>query len=153
MAGVEISGDNVDAARANAVLNGVANARFEHGDVAALFGPLTADPVFVPATTAVVVDPPRKGCDRLFLDQLFAFGPRRVVYVSCDPATQARDASFFQEAGYDLREAQPVDLFPQTRHIECIATFDRRGAWLPLDEDEDEDEDAGGDGGVGGRDA
>ena len=73
----------------------------------------------------MIVDPPRRGCDTLFLDQLFAFGPERVVYVSCNPATQMRDLKAFDEQGYRLERLQPFDLFPQTRHLECVATLVR----------------------------
>jgi 23S rRNA (uracil1939-C5)-methyltransferase/tRNA (uracil-5-)-methyltransferase len=72
-----------------------------------------------------VIDPPRKGCDEAFLTQLFGFGPRAVVYVSCDPATQMRDLRHFLDAGYVVRAVQPFDLFPQTRHLECIITLER----------------------------
>lgn len=70
-----------------------------------------------------MIDPPRKGCDESFLAQLFAFRPRAVVYVSCDPATQMRDLKSFLAAGYALIAAQPFDLFPQTRHLECVLTL------------------------------
>lgn len=72
-----------------------------------------------------MIDPPRKGCSEEFLAQLFAFRPRRVVYVSCDPATQARDTKAILETGaYQMGAVQPFDLFPQTRHIENVITFD-----------------------------
>ena len=73
----------------------------------------------------MVIDPPRKGCDEDFLRQLLAFGPARVVYVSCDPATQMRDLKAFSAAGYALTAVQPFDLFPQTRHLECVITLRR----------------------------
>ena len=76
--------------------------------------------------TAVVIDPPRKGCDKVFLDQLFAFGPARVVYVSCNPATQIRDLAEFDKAGYVVEEVQPFDLFPQTKHLECVAVLRKK---------------------------
>ncbi|PAW63261.1 MAG: SAM-dependent methyltransferase [Opitutia bacterium Tous-C1TDCM] len=123
VAGIEISATSVDFARQNAAANGIANATFTAGDAAAIFAGL--DPVFVPADTAVIIDPPRKGCDESFLRQLFAFGPRAVVYVSCDPATQMRDLQHFLAAGYTLEAAQPFDLFPQTRHLECVLTLRR----------------------------
>jgi 23S rRNA (uracil1939-C5)-methyltransferase/tRNA (uracil-5-)-methyltransferase len=72
----------------------------------------------------VVIDPPRKGCTQEFLDQLIAFRPRRVVYVSCDPATQVRDLAILRDAGFTLTAVQPFDLFPHTRHVENIMTFD-----------------------------
>jgi tRNA/tmRNA/rRNA uracil-C5-methylase (TrmA/RlmC/RlmD family) len=123
VAGVEISESSVKFARENAAANGLANATFLAGDAAAIFAGL--DPGFVPADTVVVIDPPRKGCDENFLTQLFAFAPRAVVYVSCDPATQMRDLRHFLAAGYTLAAAQPFDLFPQTRHLECVLTLCR----------------------------
>ena len=81
-----------------------------------------------PADTAVIIDPPRKGSDESFLRQLFAYAPRAVVYVSCDPATQMRDLRLFLAAGYDLTAVQPFDLFPQTRHLECVLSLRRAGA-------------------------
>jgi tRNA/tmRNA/rRNA uracil-C5-methylase (TrmA/RlmC/RlmD family) len=125
VAGIEISESSVRFARENAAANKIANATFTAGDAAAIFAGL--DPAFVPAETVVVIDPPRKGCDEAFLRQLFAFGPRAVVYVSCDPATQMRDLKNFLAAGYALTAAQPFDLFPQTRHLECVLTL-KRGA-------------------------
>jgi tRNA/tmRNA/rRNA uracil-C5-methylase (TrmA/RlmC/RlmD family) len=119
VAGIEISESSVVFARQNAELNGIKNAQFQAGDASAIFAGL----LFPAAETAVVIDPPRKGCDESFLRQLFAYGPRAVVYVSCDPATQMRDLRLFNEAGYQLTAVQPFDLFPQTRHLECVITL------------------------------
>jgi len=121
VAGIEISETAVQFARQNAAANGIANATFQAGDAAAIFARLTLPP----GETVVVIDPPRKGCDESFLQQLFAFGPRAVVYVSCDPATQMRDLRHFLAAGYALTAVQPFDLFPQTRHLECVITLRR----------------------------
>jgi tRNA/tmRNA/rRNA uracil-C5-methylase (TrmA/RlmC/RlmD family) len=121
VAGVEISESSVRFAQQNAGANGIPNAVFQAGDAAAIFAGLE----FPPADTAVIIDPPRKGCDESFLHQLFAFGPRTVVYVSCDPATQMRDLAHFLAAGYKLTAVQPFDLFPQTRHLECVITLQR----------------------------
>lgn len=123
VAGVEVSETSVKFARENAAANGIANAVFSAGDAATIFAGL--DRAFVPADTVVVIDPPRKGCDESFLAQLFAFGPRGVVYVSCDPATQMRDLRHFLTAGYELTAVQPFDLFPQTRHLECVISLRR----------------------------
>jgi tRNA/tmRNA/rRNA uracil-C5-methylase (TrmA/RlmC/RlmD family) len=71
----------------------------------------------------VVIDPPRKGCTPEFLEQLTRFGPAKVVYVSCDPATQVRDLKHLAAAGYQLEDVQPFDLFPHTRHLECVMTL------------------------------
>ena len=125
VAGIEISESSVKFARENAAANGISNATFTAGDAAAIFAGLDPD-AFKPADTVVVIDPPRKGCDESFLTQLFAFGPLAVVYVSCDPATQMRDLKIFLAAGYTLEAAQPFDLFPQTRHLECVLTLHRR---------------------------
>src|SRR5690606_32666282 len=121
VAGVEISESSIRFARENAAANGITNATFHAGDAAAIFAGLA----FPADDTVVVIDPPRKGCDASFLQQLFAFGPRSVVYVSCDPATQMRDLVHFQGAGYRLTAVQPFDLFPQTRHLECVVTLTR----------------------------
>jgi 23S rRNA (uracil1939-C5)-methyltransferase/tRNA (uracil-5-)-methyltransferase len=122
VAGIELSASSIAFARENAAANGIAHATFKAGDASAIFHGLT----FPPADTAVIIDPPRKGCDEVFLTQLFAFGPRTVVYVSCDPATQMRDLKQLLAAGYALTAVQPFDLFPQTRHLECVLTLVRR---------------------------
>ena len=121
VAGIEISESSITFARQNATANNITNATFQAGDASAIFAGLA----FPAADTAVIIDPPRKGCDAAFLAQLFAFGPRAVVYVSCDPATQMRDLKDFLAAGYVLSAVQPFDLFPQTRHLECVITLRR----------------------------
>ncbi len=82
-------------------------------------------PEILVAVDAAVVDPPRAGMDAAALDALVAKQPQQIVYVSCDPATLARDAKRLVAAGYKLRDVQPVDMFPQTSHIECVAHFTR----------------------------
>lgn len=119
VAGVEISEPAVRWAKANATINGVQNIRFVIGKAEAIFNGLK----FSPEATAVVIDPPRKGCDESFRDQLMQFRPRRIVYVSCDPATQARDLKVFVECGYTITCIQPFDLFPHTRHIENVVSL------------------------------
>lgn len=122
--GVEVSETSADWARANARSNGINHASFLAASAEAIF-----EQVDFPAEeTAVVIDPPRKGCDLVFLNQLFAFGPARVVYVSCNPATQIRDLAEFDKAGYEVVEVQPFDLFPQTKHLECVATLRKKKA-------------------------
>jgi 23S rRNA (uracil1939-C5)-methyltransferase/tRNA (uracil-5-)-methyltransferase len=123
ISGVEVSESSVAFARENAAANGIANATFLAGDASAIFAGLD----FPGDDTVVVIDPPRKGCDELFLRQLFSFRPRAVVYVSCDPATQMRDLKGFLEEGYSATAVQPFDLFPQTRHLECVITLARPG--------------------------
>jgi tRNA/tmRNA/rRNA uracil-C5-methylase (TrmA/RlmC/RlmD family) len=123
VSGVEVSESSVAFARENAASNGIGNASFTAGDASAIFSGLE----FPPDDTVVVIDPPRKGCDAAFLVQLFAYRPRAVVYVSCDPATQMRDLKGFLAAGYAATAVQPFDLFPQTRHLECVITLARPG--------------------------
>lgn len=120
--GVEVSETSADWARANARSNGIEHATFLAASAEAIF-----EQVDFPAEeSAVVIDPPRKGCDMAFLNQLFSFGPARVVYVSCNPATQIRDLAEFDKAGYEVVEVQPFDLFPQTKHLECVATLRKK---------------------------
>ena len=119
VAGVEISESSIVFAKQNATANGITNATFMASDAAQIFAGLD----FPAADTAVIIDPPRKGCDEAFIQQLVHYGPRTVVYVSCDPATQMRDLQGFFAAGYSLSAVQPFDLFPQTRHLECVCTL------------------------------
>lgn len=119
--GVEVSETSCEWARQNAALNRIGNARFLTASAEAIFAGID-----LPASeTAVVIDPPRKGSSPEFLNQLVAFGPQRVIYVSCDPATQVRDLKILQEGGYTLADVQPFDLFPHTRHLECVMTLVR----------------------------
>lgn len=122
IAGVEVSETAADWARRNARQNGIDNATFLAASAEAIFGGID----FPAAETAVVIDPPRKGCSTEFLEQLVVFGPARVVYVSCNPATQIRDLAVLAVAGFQLEKVQPFDLFPHTRHLECVMTL-RRG--------------------------
>lgn len=121
VSGIELSVSAVRWAQDNAAANGITNATFRAGDASAIFAGLD----FPPAETAVIIDPPRRGCDEAFLRQLVAFGPRTIVYVSCDPATQMRDLATLIPAGYTLAAVQPFDLFPQTRHLECVITLQK----------------------------
>jgi len=121
--GVEVSDLAVQAAQANARANNIGNAQFLCGSSEAIFSQVKHLPN---AETVVLIDPPRKGCDEQFLSQLFAFSPKKVVYVSCDPATQARDAKIMiADGGYRITSVTPFDLFPQTRHIENVIAFER----------------------------
>jgi 23S rRNA (uracil1939-C5)-methyltransferase/tRNA (uracil-5-)-methyltransferase len=119
--GVEISESAVKKAAHNAEINSLTNCRFMAADAQHVF----KDVPHAGADTVVLIDPPRAGCSPEFLQQLFAFGPKGVVYVSCNPATQMRDLVLFTEAGYQLGTVQPFDLFPQTKHLECVMTLSR----------------------------
>jgi len=131
VAGVEISADSIRYARHNATLNDVPAGKctFHAGKAEAIFESVKD---FPPAQTVVVVDPPRKGCDTAFMDQLIAFGPATVVYVSCNVHTQARDVGIILkkseevvEGGYRLESLRGFDLFPQTAHVESVAVLRR----------------------------
>ena len=79
------------------------------------------------STTSIVIDPPRKGCSIEFLNQLMEYHPHRIVYLSCDPITQARDVQILlANETYQLIYVQPFDLFPQTRHIECLMILESK---------------------------
>lgn len=117
--GVEISRDGFDWARANARLNRIENCKFFLGKAEEIF----ADVEDPGDHCSLILDPPRKGCDEKFLQQAVVFGPAKIIYVSCDPSTQARDAKCLLANGYKTLKAQPFDLFPQTRHVENVITF------------------------------
>lgn len=122
--GIEINAKAVEEATANALRNNIANCQFRAAAAEAIFADISH---FPKRTTAVVLDPPRKGCSMDFLTQLNDFAPQRIVYMSCDPTTQARDAQYLVGTGhYAITSVQPFDLFPQTRHIECLIVFDRQ---------------------------
>jgi 23S rRNA (uracil1939-C5)-methyltransferase/tRNA (uracil-5-)-methyltransferase len=123
VAGIEVNEQAIELARVNARTNRAANVRFQLGSAEAIFKGLE----FPQERTTVLLDPPRKGCDPDFVEQLLAYTPARIVYVSCGPDTQARDVKRLLEGGYRVIDVQPVDLFPQTRHIENILTLDRAG--------------------------
>ncbi len=117
--GVEINPEASRWARANASINRLANCEYILGSASEVF----AEVPFAGKDCSLVIDPPRKGCDAEFLQQTLAFGANRIIYVSCDPATQARDVKCLLEGGYQVAKLQPFDLFPQTRHVESIATL------------------------------
>lgn len=120
--GVEVNEAGAQWAANNVALNGFKNVSILQADAEAIFSKIDTPA----AETVVVIDPPRKGCTPEFLAQLMAFGPQRVVYVSCDPATQVRDYKILRESGYLLEEIQPFDLFPHTRHVENVMVLTRK---------------------------
>jgi tRNA/tmRNA/rRNA uracil-C5-methylase (TrmA/RlmC/RlmD family) len=127
VAGVEVSETSCDWARRNALSNQITNATFLTASAEDIFAEIR----FPASATAVVIDPPRKGCTPEFIGQLLKFGPARVVYVSCDPATQVRDLKLLGEGGYQLVDVQPFDLFPHTRHLECVMTLEKKTSSQP----------------------
>jgi 23S rRNA (uracil1939-C5)-methyltransferase/tRNA (uracil-5-)-methyltransferase len=119
--GVEVSAEAARKAAENATLNRLVNCRFIAGTAESIFKNIPVNG----ADSAVIVDPPRKGCDEAFLEQLHRFNPRRIVYVSCAPDTQARDLKYLCTRGWKVIAVRPFDLVPQTRHVECIAALER----------------------------
>jgi len=121
--GVEIVAEAITDAKMNAKLNGFNNVVFEVGKSEAVI-PKWIDEGITP--DVIVVDPPRKGCEGTLLDTMLKAAPKRIVYVSCDSATLARDVKILVEGGYELEVVQPVDLFPSTSHVECISRLVRK---------------------------
>lgn len=121
--GVEIVPQAIEDAKQNAELNGITNAYFEAGkaeDVIPAWYKQGIKP------DVIMVDPPRKGCDEALLDTIVKMKPKRVVYVSCNPGTLARDLRILEDGGFKTREVQPVDMFPQTVHVEAVAWLERK---------------------------
>ncbi len=126
--GVELVEEAVADAIENARLNGVDNAQFFAGDVRTAMRPLlerSGHP------DVVVVDPPRAGLSQKIVRRILEAEAERIVYVSCNPTTLAPNARQIVDAGYELRTVRPVDMFPQTPHIECVALLERTGEPAP----------------------
>ncbi len=121
--GVELNGDAVRDAAANAVLNNAQNIQFIKGDAGEFMEAMAQENE---KADVVFMDPPRAGSDKKFLSSLVKLKPERVVYISCNPETLARDLLFLCEKGYKVKKIQPVDMFPMTNHIEtvCLLTLD-----------------------------
>jgi len=121
--GIEEVAEAVRDARENAALNGIRNARFHQGKAEVLL-PAWVREGYRP--DVIVADPPRTGCDRKFLSAVLRVRPGRFVYVSCNPATLAKDCKVLLDGGYALEWIQPVDMFPQTAHVEAVALLVRK---------------------------
>ncbi|WP_051587971.1 23S rRNA (uracil(1939)-C(5))-methyltransferase RlmD [Paenibacillus darwinianus] len=115
--GVEIVPEAIEDARRNAELNGIGNAEFAVGLSEDVIPRWREEGI---VADVVVVDPPRKGCDQALLDTIVMMQPKRVVYVSCNPSTLARDLQVLEAGGYRTVGVQPVDMFPHTVHVECV---------------------------------
>ncbi|MBZ5216728.1 23S rRNA (uracil(1939)-C(5))-methyltransferase RlmD [Bacillus paralicheniformis] len=118
--GVEIVPEAIDDAKRNAELNGIENAEFEVGEAEVVIPKWYKEGI---KADTLVVDPPRKGCDEALLRTILEMKPKRVVYVSCNPGTLARDLRVLEDGGYETLEVQPVDMFPHTSHVECVAVL------------------------------
>lgn len=120
--GIEVVKEAIEDAKTNALLNQAANTEFLVGQVEIEL-PRLVQQGFKP--DVVIVDPPRKGCDPKTLEAILQVMSTKIVYVSCDPATLARDLRVLVNGGYRVVEVQPVDMFPQTGHVECVVLIER----------------------------
>ena len=123
--GVEIIPEAIDSAKANAARMGdavAAKSRFFCADAGEAAARLAAEGL---RPDVIMLDPPRKGCDETTLSAVAQMSPRRVVYVSCNPSTAARDAAWLGQHGYRAEKVQPVDLFPRTKHVECVIALSK----------------------------
>lgn len=116
--GVEVVPDAINDAKKNADLNGITNVEFSVGEAEVVIPNWAKEGIHA---DVIVVDPPRKGCDAALLKTIVEMKPKRVVYVSCNPATLARDLGILEADDYQTVEVQPVDMFPMTMHVECCA--------------------------------
>lgn len=119
--GVEIVPEAIDDAKRNAKLNHMENVDFAVGEAEKVIPWWYAQGI---RADCIVVDPPRKGCDKALLETIIKMKPKRVVYVSCNPATLARDLRVLEDGGFKTIEVQPVDMFPHTTHVETVALIE-----------------------------
>lgn len=122
MIGVEIVPESIQSARRSAQAMGLSNTSFYCEDAGSAAARLAAEGI---RPDVITVDPPRKGCDTATLQAIITMQPRRIVMVSCNPATMARDVAVLADNGYTIQKVQPVDMFPRTRHVECIVLLER----------------------------
>lgn len=121
--GIEIVDTAVEDARENAKLNGIDNAEYHLGKAEEVMPRLVDEGI---SADVVFVDPPRKGCHTQFLDALVEVNPKKIVYISCNPSTLQRDMKYLERHGFRATEVTPVDLFPQTKHIEAVTLLQRK---------------------------
>ena len=121
--GVELNPDAVKDAISNCKRNGMKNAKFFCADAGDFMEALAEDGE---SADVVFMDPPRAGSSKKFIDSLTKMAPERIVYISCNPETLARDLQLIIKKGYAVKAIQPVDMFPHTNHIECVVLLSRR---------------------------
>ncbi len=121
--GIEVVPQAVTDAKTNAEINDIKNAEFIEGAAEKILPNLAQKGI---KTDVIVVDPPRRGCDEKTLEAIAEIKPHRIVYVSCNPATLARDLQYLEEKGYKTEKVQPVDMFPQTSHVECVVLIEKQ---------------------------
>lgn len=120
--GIEIVEQAIKNAKENALNNGISNIEFVCSDAASYAKKLSEENM---KPDIIVVDPPRKGCDQITLDSIVKMSPQRIVYVSCDPATLARDLRILEDSGYHCIKVQPVDMFPFSHHVETVVLLSK----------------------------
>jgi 23S rRNA (uracil1939-C5)-methyltransferase len=120
--GVELNKDAVKDAIKNSKRNKIANVYFYNEDAGDFMTGLAEEKQSI---HTVFMDPPRSGSDEKFLSALVSLAPKQVIYISCNPVTQERDVRFLAKHGYVVKEIQPVDMFPQTSHVECVVLVSR----------------------------
>ena len=120
--GIEIVADAIRDANTNAGNNNVTNIKFINADASEGAQQIIKSKI---QADAMIVDPPRKGCSKDTIDAIVTIAPKKLVYVSCDPATLARDIKILSDNGYKLELVQPVDLFPQTVHVETVVLLSK----------------------------
>ena len=118
--GIEIVEQAIEDAKENAKINNVENIEFFAGDAPKIFSNLMEKKQIYP--DVIIVDPPRKGLDNNTINNILAVKPKKVVYISCNPATMVRDMKLFSE-NYEIGNIQPVDMFPYTSHVECVTVL------------------------------
>ena len=121
--GVEVIPEAIENAKSNAHLNHITNAEFHCGDAGTVAEMLLKNKI---APDVIILDPPRKGCDDLTIQSAVQMTPSRIVMISCNPSTAARDAAKFAESGYITKKVRAVDLFPNTAHVECVILLSRQ---------------------------
>ncbi|MFV8212948.1 class I SAM-dependent RNA methyltransferase, partial [Streptococcus pluranimalium] len=120
--GVEVIEAAVADAKKNAERNGVTNAHYVADSAENAMAKWSKEGI---KPSVILVDPPRKGLTESFIRASVTMAPEKITYISCNPATMARDIKLYEELDYKLQKVQPVDLFPQTHHVECVVLLQR----------------------------
>ena len=118
--GIEIIEQAIEDAKENCKINNITNAEYYAGDTQELLADLIQNKNIEP--DIIVVDPPRKGLDSVTVENIIKIRPKKIVYISCNPATLTRDIRKLEDT-YEIKEIQPVDMFPFTSHVECVVVL------------------------------
>ena len=120
--GIEVVSEAIADARVNAQINNIYNVEFIEGAAEKIMPDMVKKGI---KPDIIVVDPPRRGCHERTLEAITTVYPTKVIYVSCNPATLARDLRYLEDRGFKTIKVQPVDMFPQTHHVECVVLITR----------------------------